>query len=96
MQTHGEQQMKTTAELQSAVLEGWIAREREYRVEMEFETTAALELFETALKDAANGKAMDLAEIDEFGLKYYNATVEDLYGDMDGSDELEELLAATL
>jgi hypothetical protein len=100
MQTTGETEMtRTKAEtvaLQAAVLVDWIAREQEYMAENELAETEVLTLLKTALKAAVKGKAMSGLEIIDFGMKYYNATVEDLYGDTDGSDELEEDLAATL
>lgn len=88
--------MTTVVEKQTLVLENWVAREREYMEENEFDDTEALTVLVAARALARGGKAMDELEIEQFALKYYDATIEDLYGDTDGSDELEADLMNTL
>lgn len=88
--------MTTIAERQLAVFVRWIAQEQQYMLENEFETTDALVMLTEAAEAARGGAELDEVEIEAVALKYYDATVEDLYGDSDGSDALEFELADTL
>lgn len=88
--------MNDTAKLQLAVIEDFIGKELVYMEEEGIEASPVLDLLKQAAVDAGLGKVLTEEEVDKLALDYYNATANDMTGDTDMADWLEEELMETL
>ena len=88
--------MNDIAKLQLAVFEDFAGKEQAYMEEEGVEDSTVLDLLQQAAMDATMGKVLTAAEIEKFALGYYDATANDVTGDTDMADWLEEELMKTL
>ena len=88
--------MNETATLQLAVFEDFIGKELIYMEEEGIAKSPVLDLLKQAVVDAGMGKVLTAEEIEKFAMDYYNATANDMTGDTDMADWLEEELMQTL